>query len=56
MGVMTEGGLTGSRAAELAIQGQPASIEVAGASGDLITQLKVTVQGAAPKVMGIQDM
>jgi hypothetical protein len=53
MGVMTEGGLTGSRAAELAIQGQPASIEVAGASGDLITQLKVTVQGAAPKVMGI---
>ena len=53
MGVVTEGGLAGSRAAELAIQGQPASIEVAGSTGELITQLKVTVQGAAPKVMEI---
>jgi hypothetical protein len=53
MGVMTEGGLTGSRAADLTIQGQPASIEVAGSSGEAITKLKVTVQGAAPKTMEI---
>ena len=53
MGVMTEGGLTGSRAVALAIQGQPASIEVAGSTGEVITQLKVTVRGASPKVMEI---
>ena len=53
MGVMTEGGLSGSQAAALTIQGQPACIEVAGTTGDAVSQLKVTVQGAAPKVMGI---
>ena len=51
MGVMTEGGLSGSQAAALMIQGQPACIEVAGTTGDAVSQLKVTVQGAAPKVM-----
>ena len=53
MGVMSEGGLAGSRAADLTIQGQPASIEVAGTAGESITKLKVTVQGAAPKTMEI---
>ena len=53
MGVMTEGGLKGSRAAELVIQGQPACIEMAGANGDSISKLKVTVQGAAPRVMDV---
>ena len=51
MGVMTEGGLSGSQAAGLTIQGQPACIEVAGTTGDAVSQLKVTVQGAAPRVM-----
>ena len=53
MGVMTEGGLAGSRAADLTIQGQPASIEVDGTAGEAITKLKVTVQGAAPRTMEI---
>jgi hypothetical protein len=51
---MTEGGLTGSRATELVIQGQLASIEMAGTTGELITKLKVTVQGAAPRVMEME--
>ena len=49
MGVMTEGGLTGSRAAALAIQGQPASIEVAGSTGEVITKLRSLCEAQLPR-------
>ena len=43
----------GSRAAELTLHGQPVRIEVGGADGDAITELKITVLRAPPISRGV---
>jgi hypothetical protein len=53
MGILSEGVHEGSRAAELMLHGQSVRIEVGGADGDAISELKVTVLGAPPISKGV---